>query len=166
MAITTKKESLEKSNDVWVGMGDSVVVKSPGYAKTVLGSCIGLALYSPEKQLAAVAHIVLPTAEKRSGPKGKFADSAVPHMLSLLAKHNVKKDELIAKIAGGSRMLGGQGPFQIGESNYRVIHQALEEHNIPITGKSVGGDKGRRISFNPKNGSYEVEIAGNKPICI
>lgn len=153
----------EKSKDAWVGMGDTVIVRAPECAKSVLGSCIGLVLYAPELKIAAVAHVVLPKMSNRKGPEGKFADTAVPYMLKLLGQEGVAKGGLIAKIAGGSRMLGGNGPFQIGDANSATILKALKASGIPLQAKDIGGEAGRRISFDAQSGAYVIEVAGKAP---
>ncbi|MCA9262181.1 MAG: hypothetical protein KDA61_23345, partial [Planctomycetales bacterium] len=91
---------------------------------------------------------------------------AIPELLRLLAAEGVGRPSLSAKLAGGANMFGGNGPIQIGAQNHQAVTQALAALNIPITGEHVGGDKGRRVSFQPSRGVMVVEIAGQPPIEI
>ena len=161
MITTTTKQS-----EISVGMGQIAVIETPCVGRTVLGSCIGLALSHPGRKLGVLAHIVLAERANRSGAPGKFADSAIPHMLQLLAKEGIGPRGLTAKLAGGANMFGGGGPIQIGEANYRAVRNLLEQHCIEVVGEHVGGGKGRRITYDPGAGTLTVEIVGEDPIVL
>lgn len=149
-----------------VGMGESVLLQGDDTARSVVGSCIGLVLYHKRQKVAAVAHIVLPDAAGRPGLPGKFADTAIPHMLELLSREGAPASGLIAVMAGGARMFGKPGPLQIGAANAEAVTKALEQLGIPIRGSNVGGDKGRRMSFSCVTGDLIVEIAGEPPVVL
>lgn len=157
MSSCTIAQTAQKQN---VGMGQVAVAKAPALLCSVLGSCVGLALYHPRLKTGALAHIVLPSASGRGALPGKFADTALPHLLSELSKLGVPRDGLIAKIAGGACMFGVAGPLQIGDSNIEAVQTLLARENIRIAGKDVGGQKGRRVTLDCSNGSMLVEIAG------
>ena len=106
-----------------VGMGQIVVAEAPTRIVTVLGSCVGVSLYYPRLRLGALGHIVLPRSNGTATNPGKFADTAIPHMLQLLAEHGAKPGALIVKIAGGACMFGASGPMQIGRCQYQGGHR-------------------------------------------
>ena len=157
MSSCTTMPPAQKTN---VGMGQIAVDKTPALLSSVLGSCVGLALYHPRLKAGALAHIVLPTAGGRGALPGKFADTALPHMLAELSKMGIPRDGLVAKIAGGACMFGVSGPLQIGDNNTEAVKQLLKEANIRIIGEDVGGQKGRRVTLDCSNGELLVEIAG------
>lgn len=135
-------------------------------AKAVLGSCIGLVLYHETRQAAAVAHIVLPRSQDRGGPPGKFADTAIPHMLQLLTDSGIPRIGLLAKLAGGANMFGSGGPIQIGKENHAAVIEILKGLRIPLVAEHVGGQKGRRMTFNSGTGEMRVDVAGAESIIL
>jgi len=143
-----------------VGMGQVGIARAPGTFDTILGSCVGLALYHRRLHIGALAHIVLPESAGRDGTPGKFADLAIPHLLQLLAAEGANHAGLTAKLAGGASMFSSSGPMQIGEANVAAVLKALDELNIPVLAKHVGGAKGRRIEFDCTDGRLLVHIAG------
>lgn len=163
MSVTVETK---KAKAVNVGMAQIAVLMPGESAKSVLGSCIGLVLYHAARKKAAIAHIVLPESHDRSGPPGKFADTAIPEMLRLLAEHRVGKAGMVAKIAGGANMFGGTGPIQIGEANIQAVTAILKELNIPVCGKHVGGEQGRRITMDCKSGDFKIEVAKQEPVVL
>ena len=62
-------------------MGEIAVARDDGVLRTLLGSCLGLALYDRRLKVGGVAHIVLPESMGRLSNPGKFADTAVPAMI-------------------------------------------------------------------------------------
>lgn len=157
MSSCTTMQPAQKQN---VGMGQIAVAQSPATLCSVLGSCVGLALYHPRFKTGAYAHVVLPAASGRGALPGKFADTALPHMLAELSKAGVPRPGLVAKIAGGACMFGVSGPLQIGDSNVEAVQNLLAKENIPIVAKDVGGQKGRRVTLDCTTGELLVEIAG------
>jgi len=142
-------------------MGKIVLATGPGTITTVLGSCVGIAIFHPRTHQGLLAHVVLPSSSGRVATPGKFADTAVPDMLKQLASLGICDSSLIVKIAGGSNMFGlPAGPMQVGESNLAAVEAALAKAKLRIAGRHVGGNKGRRVTLDCQAGSYRVEVVG------
>jgi chemotaxis protein CheD len=143
-------------------MGQIVVGRAGDVLDAILGSCVGLVLIHPRQKVAALAHVVLPSSSGRAAASpGKFADTAIPEMLRLLAVEGVPQAGLIAKIAGGANMFGStSGAMQIGEGNVNAIAEKLASENIRIVARHVGGAKGRRMTVDCESGIVQVEIVG------
>ena len=148
------------AQETLVGMGQIAAGRAPQRMKSVLGSCIGLAIYHPRLKTGAMAHIVLPDSAGRDGTPGKFADTAVPGMLQLLKELGAPAHGLTAKLAGGANMFAGSGPLQIGDANAKAVAQKLKGFGIPVAGEDIGGTKGRRVVFDCASGQMTVECAG------
>ncbi len=149
-----------------VGMAQVALIGGADIARTVLGSCLGVVLYHRRLNNAAVAHIVLPYSGLHAGPPGKFADTAVPHMLDLLAAEGALRHELVAKVTGGANVLAGSGPMQIGKENYSATARLLRELRLPIVAEHIGGTKGRRVTFEGDTGNLRIETIGEPEIVI
>jgi len=149
-----------------VGMSRIVFLEAPDTAHSVFGSCIALTLFHARRKIGAIAHIVLPSSSGRQGQPGKFADTAVPHMISELNNRGANTNGLVAKMCGGSAMFGGGGPIQIGEENVAAVTSLLEDLKIPLAGSHLGGSKGRRVTFDCANGDVTIEIVGQPPEVI
>jgi len=143
-----------------VGMGDIQAGKGSEKLVSVLGSCVGLVLYHPRCRAGALAHVVLPDSAGKTGAAGKFADTAVPRMLMMLAELGIPAAGIAAKLTGGANMFGSTGPLQIGEQNLQALRAILRRLAIPIAAESVGGNKGRRVTLDCTTGELLVEVAG------
>jgi chemotaxis protein CheD len=128
--------------------------------KAVVGSCIALSLYHPRLKRGVMAHIVLPDSAGRESTPGKFADAAVPRMLELFKDCGTPASCLAAKLAGGANMFGSAGPLQIGDANIEAVARALRAAGIRIAAQDVGGNRGRRVTFECEGGTMIVQSAG------
>lgn len=156
-----------KTQEIAVGMGKIAFVGPGQVATTILGSCIGLTLFHPNRQVAAFAHIVLPESRgNASALAGKFADTAVPAMLAMFQQQKIVPHQLRAKLAGGATMFGGTGPLRIGLQNHAAVVERLRQCRIPITAEHIGGPKGRRVTVLPEHGQLKIEIVGEMPTIL
>jgi len=157
--MTSSTLDIEKAATL-VGMGQIAVCNAPDHFKTILGSCIGVVIYHPRIKIAVMAHIVMPESDGRNGPPGKFADTAIPHMLQLLKERDTPMRELVAKYTGGANMFGSTGPMQIGLKNAEAVAQGLQTAGIKVLAQETGAKKGRRVIFNCTTGIMTVASAG------
>jgi len=143
---------------VKVGIADLNIVKAPNLIRTSgLGSCVGLILFDKTNELAGLAHIMLPDsvlANKTNVNIAKYADTAIPELISRLIKAGAKERNLQAKMAGGAQMFQFQTSsdlMRIGPRNVEAIKQQLIKYKIKLISEDVGGNSGRTIEFNPKS---------------
>lgn len=144
-----------------VGVGELAVSSSPDVLKTILGSCIGIAIYSPRDRVGGLLHIMLPRLSNGDINRTKYADTGIPHLITTLEdKYSVKKYNMIAKIAGGANMFTFKKTatpiFDIGSNNITAVKFFLNELNIPIVGEDVGSNYGRRIEFHLESGKMVI----------
>src|SRR5690625_5029468 len=91
-----------------VGISDLNIAKAPNKIRTTgLGSCVGVVIYDLQRQVAGLAHVMLPdsslTKEKNFNVY-KYANTAIPYLVDLLTKNGARSFALKAKVAGGAQM--------------------------------------------------------------
>ena len=138
-----------------VGMAEMAVLRDSGELCSLgLGSCVAVCLYDPPTKVAGMAHIMLPDSERSLdlGNKGKFADLAIPLLISQMTDLGADSQRLLAIIVGGAEMFTFPGrsysALRIGERNIASVKALLEELHIPIIGESVAGKQGKSVFFN------------------
>lgn len=149
-----------KKSDVAVGMGQAALAGEPTRLTTILGSCVAVTLYSPRRRMGMLAHVVLPLSKGSITSPAKYADTAVPYMLTTLRAEGIEPREMVAKIVGGACMFGNGTCAQIGESNIQAAIQALEAAGLRVAARDVNGTSGRRICFDLADGSIAITSAG------
>lgn len=151
---------MSKASVAHVGMSEIKLADSAGTSFVVpgLGSCIALVIYQPKRRLAGMAHVLLPdsTQSAQVDAPGKFADTAVPHLLSRLVEKGADRSTLVAKMAGGAQMFQAGPGLSVGERNIEAVKQALVMHRIPLAASDVGGKQGRSIRYEVDTERYFV----------
>ena len=141
---------------VKVGIADMNIVKAPCTIRTAgLGSCVGVVLYEPLKQVAGMVHIMLP--DSSLGKEGilnmaKYADTRIRELVRKLEKEGLRSSLMKAKIAGGAQMFqfsSGSDFMRIGPRNEEAVKKTLQELRIELLAADCGGNNGRTIEFNP-----------------
>jgi chemotaxis protein CheD len=143
---------------VKVKMAGLEIGRAPTVLETLLGSCVGVAIWDRRSKQGGLAHIVLPDSHGDSRLPGKFADTAIAALRSQLIARGCSPASLTAKIAGGSTMFGKRSERDVGEKNHRAVTEHLRKHNIHLVAEHIGGDKGRIIQFSLEDGRLTVRI--------
>lgn len=150
-----------------VGMADLNIAKFPNFLTTLgLGSCVGITLYDKTNKIAGLAHIMLPSSKeiKNNQNVAKFADTGIDELIELMIKAGANKNNLVAKIAGGSQMFNFNSSndiLKIGERNVIATKLKLKELNIKIISEDTGGNFGRTILLSSVDGSLHIRTIGH-----
>jgi len=154
-----------------VGMASWKIARSRDVLVTFgLGSCVGLGLWDPEQQIAAMAHIMLPDSRqprfRQEVNPAKFADTAVKAMLDHFPQLGVPIARLQAKLVGGANMFafpgrnsGTESTLNIGLRNVQAVKEKLRESGIPLVGEDTGGSQGRSVEYYADSGLMHIRTA-------
>ncbi|MBB3867869.1 chemotaxis protein CheD [Parageobacillus toebii NBRC 107807] len=149
---------------VKVGIADMKVVHAPNLIRTSgLGSCVGVVIFDQWKEVAGLAHVMLPDSSlSRSETMNvaKYADTAIEALIELVVQAGGRKGMLKAKMAGGAQMFSfpskSTDMMRIGARNVEAVRLQLNRFHIPIVAEDVGGNSGRTIEFNPKTAILSI----------
>jgi chemotaxis protein CheD len=147
-------------------MGELAVSRVHGHVLVSLGlgSCIGLALIDRKMGIAGLAHIVLPQSQGHTheNPR-KFADLAVPELLSELETLGASKVRLEAVLVGGASMFAvSAASLEVGQRNEAAVRELLLKLRIPVVADATGGSRGRTVRVNVSTSVVTVREAGGK----
>ncbi len=128
--------------------------------KTTLGSCVGIILSDKKMRVHGLAHIMLPEKLNRDMTIGKYADTAIPALLTEMKKKGAVQKNIKSFLVGGACMFGfndGTGITAIGDRNVGAAREILESLKIPVVFDETGGNAGRTITFNGETGKVSVK---------
>lgn len=153
-------DRVERTARESIRMGEMAVAADGVLLRTLLGSCVGLALHDRRRQIGGLAHIVLPQSHGKSDRPGKSVDTAIPMLIRQMRRVAGGELRLSAKIAGGASMFATTVAASIGLQNIQSCEALLGELGIPILARHCGGGQGRRMSFDTASGKVIIEIVG------
>jgi chemotaxis protein CheD len=147
-----------ESKTIRVPMAGLKFADPPDILETLLGSCVGIAIWDERSGCGGLAHSLLPDSQGKVAAPGKFVDTAILELKKRLLEKGASIHSLRAKVAGGSIMFG-TSKETIGTRNAETALELLKKHNIPVLAKHLGGENGRVIRFSLKEHTVEVEMA-------
>jgi len=129
---------------------------------TLLGSCVSVCLYNSKNGYAAMNHFLLDRSRVEVGTDiGRYGTTSIEHIISTLMAVDDNPFNYRAQIFGGGAVVealtvGGD----IGERNISVAREVLKSHNIRIIKEDIGGNRGRRISFDTATNTVMCKYTG------
>ena len=122
---------------------------------TVLGSCIAVTIFDQRLKTGGMNHFMLAYCndyeKKTPDCYGRFGIYAMELLINDLLKKGSKKEDLVAKVFGGSNVLSTDGKYKgalIGETNSKFAFKYLEDEGIPVLSSNTGGVLPRKIFYD------------------
>jgi chemotaxis protein CheD len=144
---------------IYLEPGELAIQLEPVEVSTILGSCVAVVLYSASHRVGAICHAMLPYNNATQGQTArnnfKYVDSSIRYMVDCLENHNIKRQQLIAKVFGGAdvlRAVSGVRVQSVGQQNIEAAFAVLDSYRLPVTAKDLGGEQGRKLIFYPHTG--------------
>jgi len=140
---------------VKVKPGEFYVTREDMVISTVLGSCISVCIFDPQRGFGGMNHFMLPdthTGEALDRPL-RYGFFAMEQLVNELMKHDCRREFMQVKVTGGARMNGNS---VIGSQNIDFINEYVEQEGLNLTAIDVGGDQARQVVFFPSQGRMLV----------
>jgi len=145
----------------FIKMNEICISDSPCLIKTIVGSCIALCIWDGRCRIGGMAHIMLPESNgDLNAPPGKYANTAVRHMVSTMISEGSAVENMLATCAGGASMFQSrQSNFvTVGIKNFRAVKKELTGFGIPVVTEAIGGISGRRVEMNCASGGITISM--------
>lgn len=135
--------------------GDLHVSTEPCQITTILGSCVSICLWDKELRAGGMNHFLLPASRDGGQTSSRFADVATRTLLEKLRVAGCQRQNLMAKIFGGSAILRTESHYatSLGAKNVTAALQLMSSAGIPVVAQETGGNSGRKIVFNTDDGT-------------
>lgn len=121
---------------------------------TVLGSCISVCLYDSEANVGGMNHFMLAGLENIgsnfASQSTRYGMAAMEVLINEIMKKGGKKERFEAKVFGGANMIRVNVSDQgVAQNNIKFAKWFLDAEDIKVASIDVGGDKARKVFFNP-----------------
>ncbi|MBI1423490.1 MAG: chemotaxis protein CheD [Gammaproteobacteria bacterium] len=135
---------------------------------TLLGSCIAITMWHPQRRIGGMCHYLLPS---RGGnqrlTQGYYADEVVNLFLNEIRKTGSRPGEYEVKVFGGGNMFDSRDEAatrtNVSQNNIAAGCQLLKQHGFKVKAKDLGGACYRKIFLEVWNGDVWVQRGNNKP---
>jgi chemotaxis protein CheD len=127
--------------------------------QTLLGSCVAVTLWHPQRRLGGMCHYLLPSRTRKGEPAdGRFGDEALETMVQMLRRLGTAPADYHAHLYGGADTMpeGTALSFNVGERNIEQGWSLIDSYGFQLQGVDVGEDVPRTVTLDLRNGEVGV----------
>ncbi len=128
---------------------------------TLLGSCVAITLWHPEKHIGGMCHYLLPQRGScQRLTRGHYADEAMDLFLQEIRSACTRPGEYQVKLFGGGNMFErsckADASINVSRKNIEAGINLLQQHGFTVVAQDVGGNRYRRIYLELWSGDVWV----------
>jgi len=135
--------------------------------RTILGSCVAVTLWHPQRRIGGMCHYMLPDRVRgaENSMDGRYGDEALELLAREIRAVHGKPYEFEAKLFGGGHMFqrrfctgkncGGQVP----DRNIAAGRELVQRHGFKVKAEQLGGYGHRQVIFDIWSGHVWVKHA-------
>ncbi|WBY00218.1 chemotaxis protein CheD [Ramlibacter tataouinensis] len=138
--------------------------------RTVLGSCVAIVLWHPQRRIGGMCHFMLPSRPRaRAGDEpldGRYGDEAMELLLRELRRTGTGPADYQAKLFGGGCMFGpreGAAAIDVSRRNMEAGRTLLERAGFRLLSHDLGGEGHRNVIFDVWSGDVWLRRAQSAP---
>jgi len=133
--------------------------------KTLLGSCVGITLWHPQRRLGGMCHFLLPERARTPAVErdGRFGEEAMHMLVDFLARKGTQPQDYEAHLYGGADTMPDNAgiKFNVGERNIERAWQLIDQYGFSLQGVDVGDNVPRTVELTLASG--EVSVRRGEP---
>jgi chemotaxis protein CheD len=154
--------------DVFLQPGEYYFGDQETRIRTLLGSCVAITMWHPERRIGGMCHCLLP---ERAGPAqadgldGRYVDEAIAWLLCEAVRDDSNPADYHVKLFGGGNMFGKLGVtsnVQIGNKNAITAQRILAGIGLSAKATDLGGQVHRSLIFEVGTGDVWVKRGTNE----
>lgn len=152
--------------DVFLHPGEFYWGRENTRIRTLLGSCVSVALWHPVHHTGGMCHFMLPGGKGQRHPK--YADAVVEMMLDEISKGTGRPSEYHAKVFGGGHMFSRidekfKRAGHVGQANVDAAFTLLNAAGFRIVATDTGGYRYRKLIFDLWSGHVYLQKQEKAP---
>jgi chemotaxis protein CheD len=133
--------------------------------RTLLGSCVAVALWHPHKRIGGMCHFLLPERVREAGMPldARFGREAFALLVDAVSKAGTQPHEYSAYLYGGADTMPDKVgvKFNVGERNIELGWGLIDQHGFTLQEVDVGDNVPRTVHLNLSTG--EVHMRRGQP---
>ncbi len=144
--------------EIFLQPGDFYFGEGTTRIRTLLGSCVAIAIWHPALRLGGMSHYMLPQRPARpvGGPAGRldgrYADDVFLLFHRELQRTHTRPGEYLVRIFGGGRMFQHvtttRPHVDICQKNIDAAHRLIARHGFGLHAQDLGGQGHRNVGLD------------------
>jgi len=129
--------------------------------RTLLGSCVAITLWHPQKHCGGMCHFLLPSRNNRGSEAldGRYGDEAVELLLAGIRRSATQPTDYLARLYGGADTMPDAAniKFNVGQRNIEQGWALIDRLGFQLQDVDVGDSIPRTVSLNLSTGQVDVK---------
>jgi len=141
-----------------IAPGEVAVGNTDDELRTLLGSCVAITLWDPQRRVGAMCHVTLPShpgIRRIDAPDTRYAEGAWAAMRKGLVKHGIDPAACACKLFGGAQVYR-HARAVVGQRNLEAVAELLATEDVRVTSQHVAGTGYRELRFVIASGDVWV----------
>ena len=162
--VTDWEAPLSALPATYVHPGQIAVSGDAGVLTTILGSCVAVCLHDATLRVGGLNHYLLPNHASAPDVAARYGPLAIKLLIESMQGFGAQTRRMTAQIYGGAAVLAAFSDERnhLGMRNAQLAHEMMQEHGIPVTATDIGGNRGRKVTFSPREGTAHVHVIGGR----
>jgi len=127
----------------------------PAVVRTVVGSCVAVCLWDPERKHGGISHFMYPFVREPSQATAQYGNVAIAALVRIMEEAGSENDALLAQIVGGASP-GNKSEEDVGTQNVTMARKMLKRKRVTVVSEDVGGMMGRKLVFSTDTGELAI----------
>jgi chemotaxis protein CheD len=147
---------------VFLHPGDYHFGRSGTRINTLLGSCVAVTVWHPQRRIGGMCHFLLPGRVRTPlmSVDGKYGDEAFSLLVNEMRAVGTAPTDYEAKLFGGGKMFPGMArndEASIGRMNALAAKRLVNHYGMRISEVSLEGTGHRNVRFDSASGQVKVK---------
>ena len=159
-----KDENRTTADPIEVSTGE-VKTSTDGLLRaSALGSCVAVAMLDAAASVGGLAHVMLPGASSdgQETEHTKYAHDGIRELADAMVASGARPERLVACLVGGGNVLG-RDDDTICEANIASVTRTLEEMQIAVAARELGGTERRSVSLDVEAAKIICTVGDSGP---
>ncbi|WP_460136760.1 chemotaxis protein CheD [Pseudomonas sp. S1_E04] len=160
----------QPSREVFLNPGEWFFGSGTIRLRTVLGSCVALVFWHPQRLVGGMCHYLLPQRTVSRSPvlDGRYGNEALQLLLARMHAIKVPPTEFRINVYGGGNMFPGlvrPDNHYVGQRNVEQARRLFDAHHLRCVNWHVEGVGYRTVVFDLANGNIQLNyLALQQPL--
>jgi len=150
--------------DIFLNPGEVFFGDNTMRIRTVLGSCVAITMWHPQRRIGGMCHFMLPARQrgKFNALDGRYADEAILLLLKEVMRNQSDPYDYAVKLFGGGNMFtrvvmsAAARKLNIADRNVVAGQELLQRYGFKIAAEHLGGVGHRNVIFEISSGDVWV----------
>ena len=152
--------------EIFLQPGDLYFGEGKTRIRTLLGSCVAITLWHPQKHIGGMCHYMLPQRPRHKPGDmldGRYAEDAMQMFMRELRRSKSKPSDYQVKLFGGGSMFAqpshARAGMNISQKNVEFGRALMTQYGFKTHGEDLGGNGHRNVILDLWSGDVWVKRA-------